>query len=119
MARVKRGVAGHRRHKKIIALAKGHSGVRSTHFRKANESVMKALAYAYRDRRAKKGEFHRLWIIRINAAARALGTTYSQLWAGLKASNIALDRKTLADMAVRDQAGFTTLVKTVQSASAA
>ena len=119
MARVKRGVTAHKRHKKIIALAKGHSGVRSTKFRKANESVMKALSYAYRDRRAKKGEFHRLWIIRINAAARALGMTYSQLWAGLRTSNIDLDRKTLAEMAVRDQASFAALVKTVQAAPAA
>jgi large subunit ribosomal protein L20 len=114
LARIKRGVAAHKRHKKILDLAKGHRGVRTTHFRKANESVLHALSYAYRDRRAKKGEFHRLWITRINAAVRSLGMTYSQFMAGLKASNIGLDRKVLADMAVNDSAGFAQLVKTVQ-----
>lgn len=118
MARVKRGVAAHRRHKKILALAKGHSGVRTTHFRKANESVMKSLAYAYRDRRARKGEFHRLWITRINAAVRGLGMSYSQFMAALKANNVSIDRKILADMAVNDAAGFAQLVKSVQESPA-
>ena len=115
MTRVKRGVAAHRRHKKILALAKGQSGVRTTHFRKANEAVMKSLAYAYRDRRARKGDFHRLWIIRINAAVRSLGMTYSQFMAALKAHDVGIDRKILADMAVNDSAGFAQLVKSLQA----
>ncbi len=119
LSRVKRGVTAHRRHKKILALAKGHSGVRTTHFRKANESVMKALSYAYRDRRARKGEFHRLWITRINAAVRELGMTYSQFMSALKANNIGMDRKILADMAVSDAAGFAQLVKSLQAPAAA
>ncbi len=118
MSRVKRGVAAHRRHKKILALAKGHSGVRTTHFRKANESVLKALSYAYRDRRARKGEFHRLWITRINAAVRALGMTYAQFMAALKANNVVIDRKILADMTVNDAPGFEQLVKSLQTAPA-
>ncbi|MGI5835201.1 MAG: 50S ribosomal protein L20 [Chloroflexota bacterium] len=118
MARVKRGVVAHRRHKKILALAKGHAGVRSTRFRKANESVLKSLSYAYRDRRARKGEFHRLWITRINAAVRSLGMSYSQFIAALRANNVAVDRKILADMAVNDAAGFAQLVKSVQESPA-
>jgi len=118
LARVKRGVAAHRRHKKILALAKGHSGVRATHFRKANESVMKALSYQYRDRRARKGDFHRLWITRINAAVRSLGMTYAQFMAALKANSVGIDRKILADMAVNDAAGFTQLVRRVQGSPA-
>jgi len=119
LARIKRGVAAHQRHKKILDLAKGHRGVRTTHFRKANESVLKALSYAYRDRRAKKGEFHRLWIIRINAAVRSLGMTYSAFMAALKVGKVALDRKVLADMAVNDSAGFAQLVKSLQTAPSA
>lgn len=115
MTRVKGGVTSRRRHKKILKLAKGHSGVKTTHFRSANESVLKSLSYAYRDRRARKGDFHRLWIMRINAAARSLGMTYSQFMAALKAHNIGLDRKILADMAVNDSAGFAQLVKSLQS----
>ena len=118
MSRVKRGVTAHHRHKKILKLAKGHAGVKTTHFRSANESVMKSLAYAYRDRRARKGEFHRLWIVRINAAVRGLGMTYSQLMAALKAKGVALDRKVLADMAVNDSAGFAQLVKSLAPATA-
>ncbi len=119
MARVKRGVTAHQRHKKILDLAKGHGGVKTKHFRSANESVMKSLSYAYRDRRARKGEFHRLWIVRINAAVRALGMTYSQFMAALKASNVLLDRKMLADMAVNDAAGFAELVKGLKTTPAA
>ncbi|MHB0870994.1 MAG: 50S ribosomal protein L20 [Chloroflexota bacterium] len=118
MSRVKRGVAAHRRHKKILDLAKGHGGVRTTHFRKANESVMKALSYAYRDRRARKGDFHRLWIVRINAAVRGLGMTYSQFMAALKANNVGVDRKMLAEMAVNDASGFQKLVQSLQTAPA-
>ena len=116
MARVKPGVTAHRRHKKILSLAKGHSGAKRTHFRSANESVMKSLAYAYRDRRARKGEFHRLWITRINAAVRALGMSYSQFMAALKANNVGLDRKILADMAVNDSAAFAQLVRSLTKA---
>lgn len=116
MTRVKRGVAAHQRHKKILKLAKGHSGVRKTHFRSANESVMKALSYAYRDRRARKGEFHRLWIMRINAAVRSLGLSYSGFMALLKANNVAVDRKMLAEMAVHDAQGFERLVTSLRPA---
>jgi large subunit ribosomal protein L20 len=119
LSRVKRGVTAHQRHKKILNLAKGHAGVRTTHFRKANESVMKALSYAYRDRRARKGDFHRLWITRINAAVRGLGMTYSQFMAALKANNVGIDRKILADMAVNDAAGFAQLVKSLQAPATA
>ena len=119
MTRVKRGVTAHHRHTKILKLAKGHSGVNRTHFRSANESVMKSLSYAYRDRRARKGEFHRLWITRINAAVRSLGMTYSQFMAALKSNNVGLDRKMLADMAVRDAAGFAQLVKSLQAGTTA
>ena len=119
MTRVKGGVTSRRRHKKILKLAKGYSGVKTTHFRSANEAVLKSLSYAYRDRRARKGDFHRLWIIRINAAARSLGTTYSQLMAALKSRNVGIDRKILADMAVNDSAGFAQLVRSLQSPPAA
>jgi large subunit ribosomal protein L20 len=117
LARVKGGVTSRRRHKKILKLAKGHSGVRTTHFRSANESVLHALSYQYRDRRARKGEFHRLWIARINAAVRPLGMTYSRFMAALKASNVLLDRKSLAEMAVNDASGFAQLVKSVSPTS--
>ncbi len=83
MARVKRGVTGHARHKKVLSFTKGHKGQRHRLFRRANESMMHALDYAYRDRRDRKGQFRRLWIVRINAAARIHGTTYSRLIAGL------------------------------------
>ncbi len=110
MARVKRGVAAHARHKKVLSFTKGHKGQRHRLFRRANESMMHALDYAYRDRRDRKGQFRRLWIIRINAAARQHGTTYSRLMAGLAAAGITIDRKVLADIAVRDQAAFAKLV---------
>lgn len=117
MSRVKGGVTSRRRHKKILKLAKGHSGVRTSHFRSANESVLHALSYSYRDRRARKGEFHRLWIARINAAVRPLGMTYSRFMAALKSNNVALDRKALAEMAVNDANGFAQLVRSVAPAS--
>ncbi|HLZ72631.1 MAG TPA: 50S ribosomal protein L20 [Dehalococcoidia bacterium] len=112
MSRVKRGVAGHARHKKLLDLAKGHKGQRHRLFRRANESVLHALQYAYRDRKDRKGDFRALWIMRINAAARLHGTTYSRLMHGLKAAGIAVDRKILADLAVRDDAAFARLVET-------
>ena len=110
MPRVKVGVTAHRRHKKILKLAKGYRGARSKQFKKANEVVMKALFYARRDRRAKKGEFRKLWIARINAAARINGISYSQLINGLKKAGIEVNRKMLADLAVNDSAAFAQLV---------
>ncbi|MBP7255347.1 MAG: 50S ribosomal protein L20 [Negativicutes bacterium] len=110
MPRVKTGVTAHRRHKKILKLAKGYRGARSKQFKKANEVVMKALFYARRDRRAKKGEFRKLWIARINAAARINGISYSQLINGLKKAGIEVNRKMLADLAVNDSAAFAQLV---------
>ena len=107
MARVKRAVHGKKNHKKVLDRAKGYKGARSRRFKTANEHAMQD---AYRDRRARKGEFRRLWIQRINAAARVNGTTYSQLIAGLKAAEIDIDRKMLAEMAVNDPAAFSQLV---------
>lgn len=116
MARIKTGVTAHARHKKIIKLAKGYRGTRSRLFKKANESVMKALYYARRDRRAKKGEFRRLWIARINAAARLHGLTYSRFIAGLTKAGVAVNRKMLADLAVHDAAAFAALVEVAKNA---
>jgi large subunit ribosomal protein L20 len=116
MPRVKRGVAGRARHKKIIALAKGHRGPRKKLFRRANESVLHALRYAYRDRRDRKGQFRRLWIMRINAAARENGLTYGKLIDGLNKASVAVDRKILADLAVRDPAAFGAVASRAKSA---
>lgn len=110
MARVKKGKVRHRRHKKILKLARGYKGARSRHFRPANEAVMHSLWYAYQHRRKRKSDFRRLWITRINAAARMHGLSYSRLMNGLKRAGIGLDRKILADMAVRDMASFEVLV---------
>ena len=110
MARVNTGVTAHRRHKKILKLAKGYRGARSKQFKKANETVMKALYYARRDRRAKKGEFRRLWIARIKAAARQNGISYSRLIAGLTKAGLEINRKMLADIAVNDAQAFAKLV---------
>ena len=110
MSRVKRGVTARARHKKIIGLAKGHKGQRHRVFRRANESVLHALDYAYRHRRERKADFRKLWIARINAAARLNGTTYSRLIAGLGTASITIDRKMLADLAVREPQAFATLV---------
>ena len=110
MPRVKVGVTAHRRHKKILKLAKGYKGSKSKQFKKANETVMKALYYARRDRRAKKGEFRRLWIARINAAARLNGMSYSRLVCGLTKAGVEVNRKMLADLAVSDAAAFAKLV---------
>lgn len=110
MPRVKKGVTAHRRHKKILKLAKGYRGAKSKQFKKANETVMKALYYARRDRRAKKGDFRRLWIARINAAARINGISYSKLINGLSKAGVGVNRKMLADLAVNDSAAFTKLV---------
>jgi large subunit ribosomal protein L20 len=116
MARVKRAVHGRKKHKKVLDRASGYKGARSRRFKTANEQVMHAMQDAYADRRKRKGEFRRLWIQRINAAARENGTTYSQLIAGLKAAEIEVDRKMLADMAVNDPAAFTQLVDAARSA---
>lgn len=106
MPRVKRGVTARKRHKKIIKLAKGYWGRKHLIFRPANEAVMHALAYAYRDRRVRKRDFRKLWITRINAAARLNGLSYSRLICGLKKGGVAINRKILADMAVHDAGAF-------------
>jgi len=106
MARVKRGVTAHARHKKVLDKAKGYYGARRKVFRVANQAVIKAGQYAYRDRRQKKRQFRSLWIARINAAAREHGLSYSRLIDGLKKAEVTVDRKMLADLAVRDKAAF-------------
>jgi len=110
MPRVKKGVTARARHKKILKLAKGYWGAKSKRFKVANEQVMKALFYAFRDRRRKKRDFRRLWITRINAAARINGMSYSRLMNGLKMAGVVMNRKMLADLAVREPASFTGLV---------
>ena len=113
MTRIKVGVTAHRRHKHILKLAKGYRGAKHLLFRKANETVMKALMYARRD---KKREFRNLWIARINAATRANGLSYSRFIYGLNKAGIELNRKVLADMAINDAAAFTKLVETAKNA---
>ena len=115
MTRVKRSIRTRARHKRVVKLAKGYFGKKSKLFRIANQAVMKSLNYAYRDRRAKKRDFRRLWIVRINAAARINGMSYSRLMSGLKKAGIALDRKVLADIAVHDADAFKALCQRVQS----
>jgi large subunit ribosomal protein L20 len=116
MARVKRSVGGKKHRRAVLEEAKGYTGARSRHFRKANEQVLHSLRYAYRDRRARKGEFRKLWIVRINAACREHGMSYSQFIAGLKAAQVEVDRKILADLAVREPAAFGALVETAKGA---
>jgi large subunit ribosomal protein L20 len=111
MPRVKRGVTAHARHKKVLDLAKGYRGRRSTVYRVAKEAVMKAGQYAYRDRRQRKRQFRALWIARINAGARELGLKYSTLMNGLKRAEIEVDRKVLADLAVFDKPAFAALAE--------
>ena len=118
MARVKRGVTKTKRHKKVLKQAKGYYGNKSRSFRAANEQLLHSGQYAFRDRRAKKGEFRRLWIQRINAATRQHGMTYSQFMNGMKKAGIELDRKVLSDIAVREPAAFKTLVEKAQAALA-
>ena len=117
MPRVKRGVTARAAHKKVLARAKGFRGRRKNVFRIANEAVMRAGQYAYRDRRNKKRDFRALWITRINAAARAAGVSYSELMAGLKQAGIELDRKSLAEMAVKDGAAFDRVVAAAREAA--
>ena len=111
MARVKRAVNAAKKRRTILERAEGYRGQRSRLYRKAKEQVTHSLVYSYRDRRAKKGEFRRLWIQRINAAARANGMTYNRFMQGLKAAGVEVDRKILADLAVTDAAAFTALVE--------
>ena len=115
MARVKRGVAAHKRHKRLLRQAEGRRGTRSKLVRPAREALFHALVYAYRDRRARKRDMRRLWIERINAASRAYGLPYGRLIAGLKGSGVEVDRKVLADLAVRDEAAFAKIVDTAKS----
>lgn len=109
MARVKGGFTTRRRHKKILKLAKGYFGSKHRLFKTANEQVMKSFMYAYRDRRQKKRDFRKLWIVRINAAARSNGMSYSKLMHGLKLAGIEVNRKMLADLAVNDAKAFADL----------
>jgi large subunit ribosomal protein L20 len=115
MPRAKGGFKTRRRRKRLLEKAKGYYGAKSRLFRVATEAVDKAMQYAYRDRKAKKREFRSLWIIRINAAVRALGLSYSQFMSGMKKANITLNRKALADMAYNDPAAFSQLVEKVKS----
>jgi large subunit ribosomal protein L20 len=110
MARVKTGVVRRQKHKKVLKLTKGQFGTKSKLFRRANEAMMKSLWYSYRDRRVRRRDLRRLWIARINAAARLNGTTYSRLIHAMKVTDIKLNRKMLADMAVRDPEAFAAVV---------
>ena len=116
MARVKRSVHSKKRRRVVLERAKGHYGNRSRSFKSANESVMHAGNYAFRDRRARKGDFRKLWIQRINAACRENGTSYSRFIAGLKAAGIEVDRKNLAEVAIEDPAAFAALVEVAKNA---
>ena len=118
MPRIKRGVTARRRHKKILARAKGYYGARSRVFRVAKQAVIKAGQYAYRDRRQRKRQFRALWITRINAASRACGLSYSRLIAGLRKADIGLDRRVLADLAVHDKDAFAVVVEKAKAALA-
>lgn len=111
MARVKRAVNAHKKRRSTLELASGYRGQRSRLYRKAKEQMLHSLNYAYRDRRAKKGEFRKLWITRINAAARANGMTYNRFIQGLRAAEIEVDRRMLAELAVNDEAAFVALVE--------
>ncbi|HWP01225.1 MAG TPA: 50S ribosomal protein L20 [Methylococcus sp.] len=115
MPRVKRGVTARARHKKVLKQAKGYYGARSRVYRVAKQAVIKAGQYAYRDRRQRKRQFRALWIARINAAARECGLSYSRFMDGLKKASVAIDRKVLADLAVRDKDAFAELARIAQS----
>lgn len=115
MPRAKSSVVSRNRHRKILKLAKGYRGAKSKLYRVANQQVMKSLVYAYRDRRVKKRDFRKLWIARINAAARMNGISYSRLMNGLKLAGVEINRKLLADMAVNDAQGFGQLVKVAKT----
>lgn len=111
MPRTKNSVATRKRRKKVLKMARGYRGAKSKCYKPANEQVMHSLSYSYRDRRARKGEFRKLWISRINAAARENGTTYSKLIGGLRAAGVEVDRKILAEIAVNDSDAFSELVR--------
>lgn len=111
MPRVKRGVAAHARHKKVLELTKGQRATRHSLYRRAHEAMLKSLSYAYAHRKERKGDFRRLWITRINAAARAAGLPYNRLIQGLKAAGVVVDRKMMAELAVSDDAAFNQLVQ--------
>jgi large subunit ribosomal protein L20 len=115
MARVKTGFTRRKRHKKILKMTKGQFGARSRTYRRANEAMLKSLWYAYRDRRTRKRDLRRLWIARINAAARLNGTTYSRFVHGMKKAGITINRKMLADLAVNDPKAFTAVVEKTTS----
>ena len=117
MPRVKGGIVTHRRHKKVLELTSGHRGKRNRLYKIAHESMLHALDYAYCHRRERKSDMRRLWIIRINAAARAAGLTYKQFIEGLKKSGVVINRKMLAEMAVSDPSGFTKLVESATEKS--
>jgi large subunit ribosomal protein L20 len=115
--RVKRGVPARARHKKVLNLTEGHKGTKRSLYRRAHESMMKSLFYAYRDRRDRKRDMRRLWIVRINAGARQCGMTYAHLMNGLKKAGVAIDRKILADIAVKDSSAFAKIVETAKAAA--
>ena len=119
MPRVKRGVPAHKRHKKVLKFTKGQEGSKHLLYRRANEARLKSLWYAYRDRRNRKRDFRRLWIVRINAAARLCGMSYNQLIDGLNRADVAVDRKILADLAVSDTTAFARVVDIAKEAGAA
>lgn len=116
MARVKTARITRKKHKKVLKQAKGYFGAKSYRFRNANQAVLKSLSYSYVGRKDKKSNFRKLWIARINAAARQNGTTYSKLIAGLKKANVTINRKMLAELAVNDSKAFTELVNTAKNA---
>ena len=116
MARVKRGVTKRHRRHNVLSMTKGHRAARHTRYKVARESLIKSLSHAYRHRRQRKGDFRRLWILRINAAARLNGLNYSQLIDGLNKSGVGLDRKVLADIAVRDPDGFAAIASSAREA---
>jgi large subunit ribosomal protein L20 len=118
MARVKRGVTAHARHKKVLEEAKGYSGFRNSVYRVAKQAVIKAGQYAYRDRRQKKRQFRALWIVRINAAARMCGLSYSRMMDGLNKAGVEMDRKLLADLAMHDMQAFSVLADQAKAALA-
>lgn len=110
MPRVKRGVTAHHRHKKVLAMTKGYRATKHSLYRRAHEAMLKALSYAYRHRRERKGDMRRMWILRVNAASRAEGLTYGQFICGLRKAGVEINRKILADMAVREPESFARLV---------
>ena len=115
MPRAKRSAASHQRHKKVLALTKGHIASKHSLYRKAHESMLHSLSYAYAHRRERRGDMRRLWILRVNAAARAQGLNYNQLIDGLKRSGVAVNRKMLADLAVREPEAFASVVTTAKA----